>query len=165
MVQDSDIQNAKRAMNAIEYIEVSEKQHVAYLFTELAKTTLRSEQYSQPSKIVEIITTFIENNKNSKGENENSLLLLKKMKIQYLPNEFLLCSDFLQNVNLDHNNIKYFPYELLSCIQLSQLSLNSNQIEKIPTSIKKLINLTRFQIESNKLETLPWKEVRKPIKP
>lgn len=140
-------------MNVLQYIEITKQQDVVYFLSELARITIRSEQEISQSKILYPIHRLVEKN--------GIELSLRKSKLQFLPNEFFLCTDLLQGLHLDNNNIKYFPYEIFCCSQLRQLSLNGNQIIKIPSSIKRLTLLNRFSIESNKLETLPCHAVSK----
>ena len=82
-------------------------------------------------------------------------IVIKRKQSAGLPNCFLLSCNHLQKLNLDHNQIRYFPLEIIDCTQLRELYLNFNVIEEIPSSISKLTLLTKFEIESNSLESLP----------
>src|SRR3990167_1470700 len=144
----SDINSFVEGIKAIKYIEFSDEPcSGTEVFIEAAKIVVRAEKFSN-SKINEKLIKMYR-------EKKTTEIVVKKKQLTGLPNGFLLFCNYLQKLNLDHNQIRYFPSEITECLQLRELYLNFNLIEDIPISITNLTALTKFEIESNAIEFLP----------
>ncbi len=58
-------------------------------------------------------------------------------------------------IDLRNYNLREFPKQLFSCINLKVLLLSNNQLMKIPPDISKLKNLVFLDLSQNKIQFLP----------
>ena len=138
-------------MKALKYFELTTKNgETELLFNEIARVIVREKKFTT-SKILE---NFVKLQKERKP-----IFKMRKRQLLGLPNSFFFCSQFFEKIDLDANQIRYFPFEIIYCTQLRELSLNLNFISEIPNEISSLQTLTDFEIEYNNLDSLPIKSV------
>lgn len=87
-------------------------------------------------------------------ENLRNLHLVEN-KIETLPTYAFDGLKKLERLNLNMNELKKFPEEVLVLEHLEQLDLSNNSISKIPDGINSLSRLRALALTNNKLTTIP----------
>ena len=151
-VSTAEVISFVNSVKALRYFELTTKEHneTEILFNEIARVIVREKKYTT-SKLLENLTKLLKEKK--------PIVKLRKRQIVGLPNSFIFFSHFLEKIDLDANQIRHFPYELIYCTQLREITLNMNFISEIPSEISALQNLTDFELEYNHIDTLPIKSV------
>ena len=57
----------------------------------------------------------------------------------------------LKNMNLSHNQIASFPFQLTQLSTLSKLDLSFNKIKEVPSTINQLSRLQELNVSHNEL--------------
>lgn len=84
-----------------------------------------------------------------------SHLILSYNCFQSLPLCVVYLASSLRHLNLDHNDLSFFPQQIFSLVSLEILDLAHNQLTEIPPSISRLTTLRMLSLNDNALRTIP----------
>lgn len=124
---------------------------------------LREKKKSQDKKYKKALSLLIENNCSS-NSCEDSSTVYKSLDLHgknlaschLFFDNFLLLSDSLTSLQLDHNQLNFIPNGILKSLPLLRnLALHNNQLETLSSEIGLLKHLEHLRLDCNALTTLP----------
>jgi Leucine-rich repeat (LRR) protein len=82
--------------------------------------------------------------------NSATVLNISKNRIEKLPNDFRVLSDYLVNFNYSFNGLTSIPVEVFTLKNLQTLDLRGNQLSNISVDISRLESLRELVIGDNR---------------
>jgi len=159
----------------------SDRKHVSVEQAEQALKNLRGLAYFEvvdsldATQFIHLASrAFVRNIKTLKNKNSNWLsklaslekscetrealveVYLKRCKLEFLPNHIVQFRNTLTRLKLSHNQLRFFPEEIMLLDVLEELDLSDNLIIDLPQQVITHESLTKLDMENNKIFQLSF---------